>query len=90
MTKEQINAVLESVRSWPQQDQEELADLAREIEARRTGVYTMTDEERAACVKAWNRRNVESSCPTMTWRHSGKDMAYRESSVYAACAWRYR
>jgi len=48
MTKEQINAVLESVRSWPQQDQEELVELAREIEARRSGVYVMSDEERVA------------------------------------------
>jgi predicted transcriptional regulator len=48
MTKEQINAVLENVRSWPEQDQQELAELAREIEARRSGVYVMNDEERAA------------------------------------------
>lgn len=48
MTKEDINAVLEGVRSWPREDQEELAELAREIEARRTGVYVMNDEERAA------------------------------------------
>jgi predicted transcriptional regulator len=48
MTKEQISAVLESVRSWPAEDQEELIELAREIQARRTGVYVMTDEERAA------------------------------------------
>jgi predicted transcriptional regulator len=48
MTKEDINAVLEGVRSWPQEDQEELAQLAREIEARRTGVYVMNDEERTA------------------------------------------
>ena len=48
MTKEQINAVLENVRSWPEQDQEELIELAREIEARRSGVYVMNDEERAA------------------------------------------
>ncbi|HKN11338.1 MAG TPA: hypothetical protein VJ376_17935 [Pseudomonadota bacterium] len=48
MTKEQINDVLESVRSWPQEDQEELAELAREIEARRTGVYVMSNDERAA------------------------------------------
>ena len=48
MTKEQIAAVLESVRSWPAEDQEELIELAREIQARRTGVYVMTDEERAA------------------------------------------
>ncbi len=48
MTKKQINAVLENVRSWPQQDQEELVEIAREIEARRTGIYVMNDEERAA------------------------------------------
>jgi predicted transcriptional regulator len=48
MTKEQIAAVLESVRSWPAEDQEELIELAREIQARRTGVYVMSDEERAA------------------------------------------
>jgi predicted transcriptional regulator len=48
MTKEDIKAVLEGVRSWPQEDQEELAELAREIEARRTGVYIMNDEEHAA------------------------------------------
>ena len=48
MTKEQIDAVLEGVRSWPQEDQEELAEIARTIEARRTGVYVMTEQERAA------------------------------------------
>ena len=48
MTKEQIKVVLENVRSWPQEDQEELAEIAREIEARRTGVYVMNDEERTA------------------------------------------
>jgi len=48
MTKEQINAVLDNVRSWPQEDQEELVEVAREIEARRTGVYALNPEERAA------------------------------------------
>jgi predicted transcriptional regulator len=48
MTREDIKAVLEGARSWPQEDQEELAEFAREIEARRTGVYVMNDEERAA------------------------------------------
>jgi hypothetical protein len=52
MAKEQINTVLESVRSWPQQDQEELAEVAREIEARRKGVYVMTEDERTAISKA--------------------------------------
>jgi hypothetical protein len=48
MTKEQFNAALEAARSWPEEDQQELAEYAREIEARRTGVYVMSDEERAA------------------------------------------
>ena len=40
--------LLEQVESWSEEDQEELAEYAREIEARRTGVYRMSDEERAA------------------------------------------
>lgn len=48
MTKEQIDAVLESVRSWPERDQEELMEFVREIEARRSGVHVMSDAERAA------------------------------------------
>jgi hypothetical protein len=52
MTKEQIDIVLERVRAWPQEDQEELADIAREIEARRTGVYRATPEELAAIDEA--------------------------------------
>jgi hypothetical protein len=40
--------VLERVQTWPDEDQEELADVAREIESRRTGVYRLSDEERAA------------------------------------------
>jgi predicted transcriptional regulator len=48
MTKEQINAVLERVRSWPAEDQEELVEVAREIEAQRTGVYVMSEDEWSA------------------------------------------
>ncbi len=48
MTKEQIHAVLKNVRSRPQEDQEELAEIACGIEARRKGVYVMNGEERAA------------------------------------------
>jgi hypothetical protein len=72
MTKAQIKSVLESVFTWPEEDQEELAELAREIEARRTGVYVLSDDERAAIAKArqspiasddevdafWKRRGV--------------------------------
>jgi predicted transcriptional regulator len=41
-------ALLEQIESWPKEDQEELADVAREIESRRTGTYRLSDEERTA------------------------------------------
>jgi hypothetical protein len=40
--------LLEQVQSWPEEDQEELAEVAREIESRRSGVYRLSDEERIA------------------------------------------
>jgi hypothetical protein len=40
--------LLERVESWPKEDQEELVAYAREIEARRTGVYEPTADEEAA------------------------------------------
>jgi hypothetical protein len=41
-----IKTLLEQVASWPQEDQEELADYAREIEARRAELYRLSDAER--------------------------------------------
>jgi hypothetical protein len=46
-----LKEVIEHAATWPQEDQEELAEYAREIEARRTGIYTMSDDERAAVAK---------------------------------------
>ena len=43
-----LKEVLEHAESWPLEDQQELAEYAREIEARRTGIYTMSDDERTA------------------------------------------
>ena len=40
--------LLEQVQSWPEEDQEELAEVARESESRRSGVYRLSDEERIA------------------------------------------
>jgi predicted transcriptional regulator len=39
--------LLEEVETWPLEDQEELAEYAREIRGRRTGVYKLSDEERS-------------------------------------------
>jgi predicted transcriptional regulator len=43
-----LREVLEQAATWPREDQDELAEYAREIEARRTGIYSMSDEERIA------------------------------------------
>jgi len=40
--------LLERVESWPEEDQEELVEVAREIEARRAGIYTPTPDEEMA------------------------------------------
>jgi len=40
--------VLNRIPTWPEEDQQELADVAREIESRRSGVYVLSDEEKAA------------------------------------------
>lgn len=44
----ETKTLLEQVQAWPEEDQEELAQLAREIESRRPGVYRLSDDERAA------------------------------------------
>jgi hypothetical protein len=43
-----LEDVIKKAEHWPREDQEELAEYAREIEARRTGTYVMSDAERAA------------------------------------------
>jgi len=43
-----LKEVLEKAESWPREDQEELIDLAREIETRRSGVYRLSEDERKA------------------------------------------
>lgn len=51
MTTKALKEVLEHAATWPVEDQNELAEYAREIEARRTGIYTMSDDERLAVGK---------------------------------------
>jgi len=55
--------LLEQVETWPREDQEELAEYAREIAARRTGVYHASPEELQAIDEALGqvaRREVAS------------------------------
>ena len=43
-----VKNIRERVASWPAEDQEELSELAREIEARGSGIYRLSEDERAA------------------------------------------
>ncbi|HEX9324627.1 MAG TPA: hypothetical protein VF913_21305, partial [Xanthobacteraceae bacterium] len=47
-----VKNTLARVANWPEEDQEELAQIALEIEARRHGVYHATPEELAAIDEA--------------------------------------
>ncbi|HEY1887363.1 MAG TPA: hypothetical protein VGG86_15170 [Roseiarcus sp.] len=49
MTKDEVKAVLERVPTWPEDRQQELAELALEIEAEFVGAdYNATPDELAA------------------------------------------
>ena len=66
-----LKKLLEQVASWPEENREELADLAREIEARRTGVYRLTNDERAAVLEGMDaaRRGEFAPDDDATPRH---------------------
>ena len=73
-----IKKILEKVQSWPEEDQEELAEIAREIEARRTGTYVLNDEERAAIADARNSAFASDQEVAEFWkRHDVRHTARR-------------
>jgi hypothetical protein len=43
-----LQKLLPTIEKWPEEDQEALAEAAREIEAMRTGVYELSLAEEAA------------------------------------------
>lgn len=63
--------ILQKVQSWPEEDQEELAAVAREIEARRTGVYVLSDDERAAIAEARKGGFASDEDMTAFWKRHG-------------------
>jgi hypothetical protein len=71
MTAKALKDVLERVEAWPQEDQEALAEYARAIEARRTGVYRLTDDERAAIQKARQSGLVPDEQMDAYWKRHG-------------------
>jgi hypothetical protein len=51
MTTKTFKDVMDHAATWAREDQEELAEYAREIDPRRTGLYTLSDEERISVEK---------------------------------------
>jgi predicted transcriptional regulator len=55
--------LLKQIAAWPEADQEELAEVAREIESRRTGIYRLSDAERAAVRQGIDAANAGHFAP---------------------------
>lgn len=66
-----VKEILQHVSSWPEEDQEELAEVAREIEARRTGVYVLSDAERAAIAESRNGPFASDEDVAAFWARHG-------------------
>ncbi len=71
MTAKVLKDALERAEGWPQEDQEALAEYARAIEARRSGVYRLTEEERAAIAKARKSDFVPDEEMDAYWKRLG-------------------
>ena len=63
--------ILQKVAGWPVEDQEELAELAREIEARRSSVYELSDAERDAIADARRGAFASDEQATAFWKRHG-------------------
>src|SRR3981081_4572965 len=66
-----VKTILELMASWPAEDQEELSELAREIEARRTGVHRLSGEDRAAIDAARRGPLAADDEVEAFWKHRG-------------------
>jgi predicted transcriptional regulator len=56
-------SLLKEIASWPEADQQELVEVAREIESRRTGIYRLSDAERAAVREGIDAADVGHFAP---------------------------
>ncbi len=66
-----VKEILERVAAWPEEDQEELAALALKIEARRTGVYVLTDDETASIDAARRGGLASDDAVAAFWKRYG-------------------
>jgi hypothetical protein len=63
--------MLRHVESWPEEDQEELAEVAREIEARRKGIYSLSESERVAIEDARSGGFASDEDVMTFWKRHG-------------------
>jgi hypothetical protein len=62
MTKDQVKTILERVLTWPQQRQEDAAELLLLLEEQDRSPYRLTDEQ----VEEVRRRRAEKNAETLT------------------------
>jgi hypothetical protein len=63
--------LIQKIADWPEEDQQELAEFAREIEARRTGVYVLSDNQRAAIADARRGAFASDAEAAAFWKRHG-------------------
>jgi hypothetical protein len=63
--------ILERVALWPEEDRQELAEVAREIEGRRNGVYILSDDEKAAIDAARRSAIASDNDVAAFWKRLG-------------------
>jgi len=67
--------ILNRIETWPEEDQAELVEIAREIEARRSGVYVLNPEEEAAIREALTEldsgQSVSEADMAAVWKRFG-------------------
>ncbi len=66
-----VKNILNKVALWPDEDQRELAEVAREIEARRTGVYVLDEDERAVIAEAQKGEFATEADVAAFWKRHG-------------------
>jgi hypothetical protein len=66
-----VKDILGKVGAWPEEDQVELAEVAREIEARRTGVYALSDDEQKAIAESRRGAFASDDEAAAFWKRHG-------------------
>jgi len=66
-----VKDILRKIEAWPEEDQAELAEIAREIEARRTGVYTLDEDERKAIAESRRGAFASDEQAAAFWKRHG-------------------